>query len=69
MKQNKQTKEAILCTEGIEKSYPRPPQLSACYKAALSLVGDNTVGSKQQRMVNRPVTYFKLLVATALQKT
>lgn len=68
MKQtNKQN--TMLWTERIEKSYPRPPELPAYYKTALFLVGDGTVGSKWQRMVNRPVMSLKLLVTTAVQET
>lgn len=39
------------------------------YKAALSLVGDHTVGSKGERTVSRPVMHLKPLVTTAVQKT
>lgn len=35
---------------------------------ALSLVGNETVDSKCQRMADRSVMYLKLLVAVAVQK-
>lgn len=63
----KKNKYAELWTRRVEKSYSRPPQLFANYKAALSL-GD-TVGSKWQGTVTMPVMYSELLVTTAVQET
>lgn len=63
----KKNKYTVLRTKRVEKSYSKPSQLLANYKAALSLQGD-TVGSKWQWTVIVPVMYSEL-VSTAVQQT
>lgn len=68
MKQPTNQKNAVLWTGRAEIPYLRPPQLSAYYKAARSLVGI-IPWDQWQMTVSRPVMYLKLLVTTAVQKT